>query len=118
LVDSADFLEASMLTTEIILCLATLGNIGWAYWNYRTHRNRTLLYQVMERSSQTVKAHADDLLRAAMNAANNSLHGQEYKVCSVCQRIVALHETDESGKTVCANCMLQRTKDLARVNHG
>ena len=96
-----------MLTTEIILCLATLGNIGWAYWNYRTHRNRTLLYQVMERSSLSREGPCRRSASSRDECGEQQSPRAEYKVCSVCQRIVALHETDESGKrsarTACYN---------------
>lgn len=103
-----------MLTIEIILCLAVVGNFGWAYWSWSVHKNRMRFYRMMDTSTQSAKADADQMLRSAIRAAGSSMAGQEFKVCSSCKRIVALHETDESGQTVCANCMLQRTKDLAR----
>jgi hypothetical protein len=99
-----------MLTMEIILCLAAIGNGAWSIFNWRNHQGHLKLFRLMEVSAETKKAEADTLLRKAKQIATAATMHLEYKVCSVCQRIVVQHDLDDNGVVRCVNC----ATDLAR----
>jgi uncharacterized paraquat-inducible protein A len=93
-----------MLTIGITLGIWLVVDVAWTTYLFNLHRERIKLYRVMDLSSDSVKAHAEQLLRDARKLMEKSKLQQEHKVCPVCERITTKHVTHTDGKTRCVNC--------------
>jgi pyruvate kinase len=63
-----------------------------------------------EKELAEARAKAAMLIERAQKMGEVAANG-DHKVCSECRRIVAVHSTDENGKTTCSNCL----KDLVNA---
>jgi len=91
-------------TMEVIVVLAGIGNIAWAFHNWQLRGKLTALITEAESSLKRSR-------QLFANAQMSSIE-QEHKVCSHCERIVTKHTTDDEGKTVCVNCAKNLTQKV------
>ena len=99
-----------MLTLWILLWLAGCSEFVWFFMLRKRYQERLNFFRLMNMSSESVKAHADQLLRDAKRIYQTAQLSQENKVCDECHRIVVQHTKHRDGRTVCVNC----AADLAR----
>jgi hypothetical protein len=90
-----------MLTIYLMLAVFTIANGVWTIINWREMQMRKKVLGAAVLSAEQMQSQARELLRRAQNVSV----GQDYKVCSECKRITARHQTDDSGKITCVNCL-------------
>lgn len=100
-----------MLTIYLMLAVFTIGNAIWTYVNVRETAIRKKILDAACLSAEQMQVEARDLLRKAQTATV----GQDHKVCAECERIVTKHQTDETGKTLCVNCLADKANGHQRV---
>jgi len=93
-----------MLTMEIILCLAAVGNVAWSIHNFRVHQGVLKAQRAIMLSAESAMSEANMHLRNARLVVQAAKLEQEYKACPICQRITTQHITHDDGVTRCVNC--------------
>lgn len=102
------------MITEWLLLLAFAGfNAVWSVLNWRLqHRiehDQADWKSLLDHAKQ-VRDEAYVLFNTAKKASETAVMEQEHKVCSICNRIVARHSTDETGQVKCVNCITDLAK--------
>ena len=89
-----------MIAVHVLLAIWLCANAVWSVLNWRHMKGN----EATAANVNSLEAKAKGTLQRALKLIEDTTLKMEYRVCSVCKRIVARYSIDDDGVTTCINC--------------